>query len=156
MPCTTQPTGCVVLGTGASAFTCEGRGKPLSVRSFPGTTDMNNIHIKRTRILTVRFTTGEYTKLETMAHAAKVELSSYVRSVLLGAEIPKRARGKSPNIAALGQALVALNRIANNINQVARQCNISGNALAYEQAKADRDLLAAAAKAVVAAMDSSS
>ena len=88
-----------------------------------------------------------------MAHAAEVELSAYVRSVLVNANVPHRARGKSPNIVALGQALVALNRIGNNINQITRQAHLTGDLTAYHQAKADRTMLAAAAKAVADAMD---
>jgi len=114
---------------------------------------MQNTQPKRTRILTVRFTPNEYARLKAMAHAAEIELSAYVRSMLVDAEVPRRARGKSPNIAALGKTLVALNRIGNNLNQIARVAHRIGDVTVYDQANSDRALVAAAAQAVVAALD---
>ncbi|BDI32573.1 hypothetical protein CCAX7_46240 [Capsulimonas corticalis] len=108
---------------------------------------------KRTRFVGVRFTPEEFAQLETLAQAAQVELSAYIRHVLVKAKAPQRARNKSPNIAALGQALVALNRIGTNINQIAHQANIAGNADVYRQAQDDRKMLITAAQAVIAAME---
>lgn len=115
---------------------------------------MDNVQPKRTRFVHVRFTPQEYAQLETLAGAAQVELSAYVRSVLLGASVPRRARKKSASVVVLGETLVALNRIGSNINQLARQANATGNVEAYRQASADRAVLAAAAKAVLDALES--
>lgn len=115
---------------------------------------MQNTQTKRTRFVGVRFTPDEYAQLEALAHAAEVELSAYVRSVLVSAKVPKRARGKSADMEMLGKTLVALNRIGSNLNQIARKANLSGDAAAYQQAQADRVMLAAAAKSVMAAMES--
>lgn len=114
---------------------------------------MQNATPRRTRFVGVRFTPEEYAKIEAMAETAQVELSAYVRSVLVDTAVPPRARGKSADKEMLGKALVALNRIGNNLNQIARQANVSGNAIAYQQAQSDRAMLVAAAKAVVAAME---
>jgi len=117
---------------------------------------MKNARPKRSRFVGIRFTPEEFARIEDAAQNAEVELSAHVRSVLLGVDVPRQSRRKSPDREALGQALVALNRIGNNINQIARQANLTGDVTAYRQAQADRAMLSAAAQAVISAMESSS
>lgn len=113
---------------------------------------MNNKRPNRNRLVTVRFTQEEFQQIEAMAHTAKVELSAFIRFVLVRAVVPARAQGRSPNIAALGKILVALNKIGGNINQIAREAHITGNVVAYQEAEKDRDRLAEAARAVMDAL----
>ena len=138
----------VKQNTGASAFPWQG----APPRCIPGEHTMKNAKPRRTRLVAVRFTPDEYAQLEDHAHAAGVELSAYVRSILVNAEVPRRARGKSPDAELLGKTLIALNRIGGNINQIARQANLTGDLTAYGKALEDRALLVAAAAQVTEAL----
>lgn len=113
---------------------------------------MQNAAPKRTRHVSVRFTQDEYVKLQERAHAAAIEVSALIRKAALDVEIPRRAKQRSPDIAALGRAIVALNRVGSNINQLARVAHQTGDALSYRVAEEDRVALAEAARAVMAAL----
>ena len=76
-------------------------------------------HEKRTaRLPAVRLTTPERIDLELKADAAGIELSDWVRRQLTAVPI------KRPKIAPTDASLITeLNRIGNNVNQIARQIN---------------------------------
>lgn len=75
-------------------------------------------HEKRTtRLPAIRVTEAERIDLETKAEAAGLELSAFVRARLLSAQIAPRA---TPLEASL---LTELNRVGNNVNQIARALN---------------------------------
>lgn len=113
---------------------------------------METERTKRTRLLSVRLTPQEYADLEARAHAAATEISALVRKVLLEVAVPQRAKHRSPDIAALGRAIVALNRVGSNINQIAKAANQSGDLFAYRAAEEDRASLAEAVRAAMAAL----
>ena len=106
----------------------------------------------RSRFVGVRFTPDEYARIESAAQKAEVELSVHVRAVLLNVAIPSEARRMSPDREALGRALVALNRIGGNINQLAKAAHVSGDLLAYRSAEEDRALLAEAVRMLLSAL----
>lgn len=108
---------------------------------------------KRTRLLSVRLTVSEYADLDARAQLVSLEISAYVRKTILNAPAPQRARRQSHDVAALGRVLVALNRIGSNINQIAREAHRNGNVEIYRDAEADREIIAAAARAVMEAMN---
>ncbi|MBL4642854.1 MAG: plasmid mobilization relaxosome protein MobC [Flavobacteriaceae bacterium] len=75
-------------------------------------------HEKRTaRLPAVRLTRAERIDLELKAERAGVDLSEWVRQQLTAAPI------KRPRAPALSSVISALNRIGNNVNQIARQLN---------------------------------
>lgn len=71
----------------------------------------------------VRVTDAELAHLENAASASGVSVTEYRRDLYLSGGKPKRAKKSQPLIKLLSQLLVELNRIGNNLNQIARQIN---------------------------------
>ncbi|MCC8181955.1 MAG: MobC family plasmid mobilization relaxosome protein, partial [Clostridiales bacterium] len=69
---------------------------------------------KRTHIVPVRLTDTEYRRLETLSRKSGLSASEVVRSSLAGIQL----RERPPND--LGALYTEINRIGNNINQIAR------------------------------------
>lgn len=80
---------------------------------------------KRTHQLPpVRVTDAELALLETAAGAAGVTVTEYMRECSLSAGRPKKAGSSNMSLVnVLNRLLVELNRIGNNVNQIARQLN---------------------------------
>ncbi|OJU68045.1 MAG: hypothetical protein BGO05_16585 [Rhizobiales bacterium 63-7] len=83
---------------------------------------------KRTeRLPYARLTVAERVTVEAMANAAGLSVSEFARRAVLGQRIaPPKARGGVP----VG-LLSDLARIGNNLNQIARRANASGNVPAH-------------------------
>ena len=66
---------------------------------------------------------GEHAALREKARASGLSFGAYMRASNLGDAGPRARRRAPVDIAALMQALVALNRVGNNQNQIARALN---------------------------------
>jgi hypothetical protein len=78
---------------------------------------------KRDVILPIRLTAEEFAIIEHDAERAGLTRSSYVRSVVLNAPVPRG--GKRPHIhrEELGKLLGHIGKIGSNLNQIARAAN---------------------------------
>ena len=77
--------------------------------------------------LNVRMTPVELQRLRDSADAAGTDLTSYVRSVLLGQDSPRRSRRRGADQQALASAAVQLTKLGTNVNQLARVANACGD-----------------------------
>lgn len=73
--------------------------------------------IRTTRLPAIRLTEAERADLEIKADRAGVDLSEWVRQQLTATPV------KRPREPALGSLITELNRIGNNVNQIARALN---------------------------------
>jgi len=70
---------------------------------------------------------SDYQTLSRKAESARVSLSGYLRNCALDAPQVKARRSKpAPSLAEIARLLVALNRIGNNLNQIARSLHAGG------------------------------
>lgn len=76
---------------------------------------------KRDRVIRVRFTAGERTRLFKIAEERGLTLSDFIRVLALNA-VPLRRRA-NPYRAALIKGLAELGKIGSNVNQMARALN---------------------------------
>ena len=74
--------------------------------------------MKKEKRVTIRFTEDEYNKLKTKADELGISLSTYIRKKALGNR--ERISSKCNK-----ELLYEMNRIGNNLNQIARHCNIT-------------------------------
>lgn len=58
---------------------------------------------------------------------ARLSTSAYARACLLGDKGPRSKRGIPVNAALIGSAIAALNRVGNNLNQIAHHLNAGGH-----------------------------
>lgn len=72
---------------------------------------------ERTRIVPIRFTVQEYQRLTALCQKSGLSVSEVVRSVLSGVELRERPPDD------LRKLYTEINRIGNNINQIARKIN---------------------------------
>ena len=80
---------------------------------------------RRTRkLVSLRVSEQDYQTLSLKAAGARLSLSGYLRGCALKAPEVKARRSKpTVDLAELSRLLVALNRIGNNVNQIARALN---------------------------------
>ncbi|WP_418895816.1 plasmid mobilization protein [Sandaracinobacteroides sayramensis] len=79
---------------------------------------------QRTRIITFRVSDDEYARYQDRALRAGLAVGAFARAAGLDHAGP-RARHRRPiEHRALVQALAALNRVGNNLNQIARNANL--------------------------------
>lgn len=78
----------------------------------------------RTRSKLVWLTEAENTQLEAKATAAGLSAASYLRASALGDAGPRARRRPTIEKELLGSAIAELNRVGNNVNQIARMGNI--------------------------------
>lgn len=83
---------------------------------------------KRQRLKSVRaaVTPSEYSAIEERARLAGLSTGAFLRACALGDSGPRAKRAPPINRELLSEALAGLNRVGNNINQIAKQLN-SGN-----------------------------
>ena len=74
----------------------------------------------------VRLTAEEREAIQTRAQAAGLTVGAYIRAVALGSEGVRARRAPPVNRELLAEALAALNRVGNNINQIAHHLNAGG------------------------------
>jgi len=76
--------------------------------------------MERTKRVTIRFTPDEYNSLKEKATQFDMTLSDYIRTKLLTKK--EKVRPSKCN----KELLYHINRIGNNLNQIARHCNSTG------------------------------
>ena len=75
----------------------------------------------------VRLTAAEAAELQERAARAGLSAGAYLRACALGESGPRSKRAPPVNRALLAEALAALNRVGNNLNQIAKQLNSGGH-----------------------------
>lgn len=78
---------------------------------------------QRSRVWQIAMSPTEYDEARGKAAAAGLSPSSYGRAALLGSPGIRARRTPTVNAVVLSQAIAALNRAGNNLNQVARVLN---------------------------------
>jgi hypothetical protein len=68
----------------------------------------------------------EYIALLAAAQSTGLTRGGYIRALVLGCPGPRSQRAPSVNAQALAQATAALNKVASNLNQIARVLNSGG------------------------------
>lgn len=79
---------------------------------------------QRTRIITFRVSDDEYTRFQDRASRAGLAVGAFARAAGLDEAGPRARRRRPVEHQALVQALAALNRVGNNLNQLARNSNL--------------------------------
>ena len=74
--------------------------------------------MKKEKRVTIRFTEDEYKQLKAKADELDISLSTYIRKKALGNK--ERISSKCNK-----ELLYEINRIGNNLNQIAKHCNIN-------------------------------
>lgn len=69
-------------------------------------------------------TPDEYTAIENRARAAGLSTAAYLRACALGDKGPRSQRRPSVEIEQFGKAIAELNKIGNNVNQIAHAVNL--------------------------------
>ena len=85
----------------------------------PNTPLFKRTDMERTKRVTIRFTPDEYNSLKEKATQFDMTLSDYIRTKLLTKR--EKIRPSKCN----KELLYHINRIGNNLNQIAKHCNIS-------------------------------
>jgi len=71
----------------------------------------------------VRVTEAELSALENAADMAGMSITEYMRDASLNGGKPKKSKNAQPLVRFLNRTLADLNRVGNNVNQIARQLN---------------------------------
>lgn len=91
---------------------------------------------RATKLIVFRVTPAEAEGLRQAADAAKQSVAAYVRSRAVEASQVRPRRGKpAADVEAVRQLVAALNRVGNNLNQIAKAAN-SGRDVPREEALA--------------------
>ena len=72
----------------------------------------------------VHLTEAENAQLEARARACGLSVSSYLRAAALGDAGPRARRAPTVQAEVIARAMIELNRVGNNVNQIARSANI--------------------------------
>ena len=99
---------------------------------------------KRQRLKSVRaaVTPAEYSVIQERAQNAGLSTGAYLRLLALGHSGPRAKRAPPVNRELLGEALASLNRVGNNLNQIAKQLNSGGHPDRAAMADSRADLTA--------------
>lgn len=79
---------------------------------------------QRPHVVSFRMKADEYATLKERAEAASVSMGDYVRAAYLKAEPLRAARRITPDREAVLKLLVKVNRLGNNVNQIALRLNV--------------------------------
>jgi hypothetical protein len=109
---------------------------------------------QRSRVWQVAMTPAEFDEARGKAVAAGLTPSSYGRVALLGKAGPRARRVPPENTVVLAQAIAALNRIGNNLNQIARARNAGRPVVAGEESEVLRVTRAAVLRIVALTAES--
>jgi len=82
---------------------------------------------QRVKVCNVGMTEGEFTEAQSRAGKAGLSMAAYGRACILGDKGPRARRSPSVNRALLAEAIAALNRAGNNLNQIAHHMNAGGH-----------------------------
>jgi hypothetical protein len=78
---------------------------------------------QRAQVVGVRMLAAEYASVRQRAAEAGMRVGSYLRACALGDAGPRARRSPTVNAELLGRALAELNRVGNNVNQIAHALN---------------------------------
>lgn len=82
---------------------------------------------ERQKSVRARVTETEYAAIEARARRVGLSTAAYLRACALGDSGPRAKRSPTVNAALLGTALADLNRVGNNLNQIAHHLNAGGH-----------------------------
>lgn len=99
---------------------------------------------KRQRMKSVRaaVTPDEYSAIQERARRAGLSTGAYLRACALGDSGPRAKRAPPIHRELLGEALASLNRVGNNLNQIAKQLNSGGHPDRAAMAESRAELVA--------------
>jgi hypothetical protein len=97
---------------------------------------------QRSKLAMVRMTEAEAAELQTRARRAGLSVGAYLRACALGDSGPRAKRAPPVHRELLGEALASLNRVGNNLNQIAKQLNSGGHPDRAAMAEARAELVA--------------
>ncbi len=97
---------------------------------------------QRTKGAMVRLTPAESAALHDRARAAGLSTGAYLRACALGDSGPRAKRAPPVNRELLADALASLNRVGNNLNQIAKHLNTGGHPDRAAMAEARAELAA--------------
>lgn len=96
---------------------------------------------QRTKTAMVRMTPDESAAITERAQNAGLSTGAYLRACALGDSGPRAKRAPPVNRELLGEALASLNRVGNNLNQIAKQLNSGGHPDRAAMAEARAELV---------------
>lgn len=79
---------------------------------------------QRNHTITVRLSAEERAQLEALSSRSGLAAGAFMRAAAFGGAGPRARRRRPVEHRALVQALAALNRVGNNLNQIARSANL--------------------------------
>lgn len=79
---------------------------------------------QRTRLITFRVTDDEYARYQERAMRAGLAVGAFARAAGLDGTGPRARRRRPVEHATLVQLMAAMNRVGNNLNQIARNSNL--------------------------------
>lgn len=92
--------------------------------TFPPGTRRKSDKRQRTEVLFARVTPDEKSAITARADRAGLATAAFMRAVALGEAGPRARRRRPVEHQALVQTLAAINRVGNNLNQIARNTNL--------------------------------
>jgi hypothetical protein len=102
----------------------------------------------RVRKIPVACDAAEFELIDERARAAGLSRASYLRACATGAPGPRAQRRAPVDAEALGRATAALNRVGNNVNQIAHVLNAGGTTVTTRECFAALAEVRAAAAAI--------
>lgn len=79
---------------------------------------------QRTRLITFRVTDEEYARYQERASRAGLAVGAFARAAGLDGAGPRARRRRPIEHTALAQLMATMNRVGNNLNQIARNTNL--------------------------------
>lgn len=129
--CPAHDQGALALGARASCQLDLPRVRPLEPRDYRrmGAAGMASGTDKRQRnkVVVVRLTDDEHGTLESLSSRSGLALGAFMRAAAFGDSGPRAQRRPPADHQALRQILGHCGRIGNNLNQIARQLNTTGD-----------------------------
>jgi hypothetical protein len=100
-------------------------GRPVNGSSIPQplTRRLSGSEKRQRRGFSIRLLPDEHAAINQKARAAGMSFASYIRACALGDAGPRSRRSPPLNAELLGRAVLALNKVGNNLNQIARILN---------------------------------
>ena len=84
---------------------------------------------RRNRHVDVCCDDAEFVIIDDKARTAGMSLAAFLRTCAIGSAGPRARRAPTVNAEALAHATAALNRVGNNINQIAKQLHVAGSSI---------------------------
>jgi len=97
---------------------------------------------RRTKAFNIGLDEAEYAQAEAQARAAGLSNAAYGRACVLGDIGPRSKRAPPVNRELMATALADLNRVGNNLNQIAHHLNTGGHPDRAKMADARAELIA--------------